>query len=230
MREILMKQRAAALIIIAAAFAVNAQAQQPAPGTVPNSAKSRRAFDQFDLPSGIRISSTPSPDTSAAKTNPPAIAEPLDETTYSEIRKLIEYSSDIERSYRAAFDQKADPPDYYAPDNVLQRKLTATYKIIEIYRVGLLGKNPLREPQNLSLLKQNQTIIDDLLSTIPSIWTDTVPAGSRVEFIAQRYGVAPVNAAGGSGKFIKKRELIWTMLALLNKNFAILKGQIALDQ
>jgi hypothetical protein len=202
--------------------------QGPTPNPTPNPPNRRRAFDQFDVSGGVQISSPVAQAVSPERHSGPVVAEPLDEGTYNEIIQLIEYSSNIEQAYQATASQMIDPAYVYAPEKILQKKLVAVYRILELHRSGLLGQKPLSNVHNLEILKANQAIIEDMMTALSLMQADKASYAGKVGILSDRYAVSPIDGVAAGEKLVEKRSLLMAMFSLLNKNFALLKDQIVL--
>lgn len=192
-----------------------AQDAQPKPTPV------RRALDQFDLSDGIRVSS-PSPATPA--TALPTVMEALDENTYGVIIRMIDYANATEQEFRNGSSQKIDPNSYFAPEKVLERKLTATYRILDVHRYGLLGQEPLKNDKNLALLKDNQIAINDMMIVFAIMRSDTGPYQGKLKMLSDRY----MTRAADNAEAVEKQPLLYAMLAKMNTNFALLRQQLTI--
>ena len=115
-----------------------------------------------------------------------------------------------------------DPRDHFEPNRVLSRKLPALYRIMEMFRAGLLDQPVLTNPANLAILSQNQQVIGEMQMIVNS--TDEQLARNQPKLlpIAKRYG-APANP-------VEKRPLLTAMFVRLNGNFASLLSQVTVKK
>lgn len=208
-------------------LAQESQEAKPDPSPTPSAPIRRRTFDQFDLKSGIGVSPRRT-QSSSVYTNAPAVTEYVDEQTYGDILRLVDYSSAVEKEYLSGSSKSVDPSHYYAPDRVLYRKLAATFRMIEIHRIGLLENQPLKEDQNLALLKENQNVIRDMMGVLELMSSELSPDTGRLRALADRYLAASPTDSSPAGGVMEKQSLLRAMFARLNGNFANLKNQLVI--
>lgn len=189
----------------------------PSPNTEPTPAPTvkRRTFDQFDLSNGIKIGSS-----SAIST--PAVTELVDRETYAGIERMVKYASQIETEYRSSEGVLIDPSDHFEPYRVLSRKLPALYRIMEMFRAGILEQPVMTNPANLALLKQNQQVLVEMQVIVNSSDAQLARNQPKLLPIAERYG-SPTDP-------VEKRPLLTAMFGRLNSNFSRLLNQVAVKR
>ena len=198
-----------------AAFTQAAPSPSSQSTPVPKPATVRRTFDQFDLSSGILLGSS--------RTNGvPVVSELVDRQTYDGIARMVKYASQIESEYRSSEGVAIDPKDHFEPYRVLSRKLPALYRIMEMFRAGLLEQPVLTNPANLALLDDDQRIIGEMQMIVNSTDEQLDRNQEKLLPIAERYG-APTNP-------VMKRPLLNAMFVRLNGNFARLLNQVAIKK
>jgi hypothetical protein len=205
------------LVISSIAVAQTPQSESPEPSPTPKPPVKRRTFDQFDLSNGIGGGLSSSNRVGPAST--PAVTELVDQGTYDGIAQMVKYAAQIESEYRSTDGVTIDRADYFEPYRVLSRKLPALYRIMEMFRAGLLEQPVLTNPANVALLNQNQQILAETQMIANS--TDAQFARNQPKLlpIAERYG-APTYP-------VEKRPLLTAMFVRLNGNFSRLIGQVA---
>ena len=185
-------------------------APSPEPSPAAKPVVKRRAFDQFDLSSGVFSG----PSSSSAL----AVTEPVDRQTYDGIARMVKYASQIESEYRSTDGVVVDPSDHFEPYRVLSRKLPAIYRIVEMFRAGLLEQPALTHTSNVSLLEDNQRMIGEMQMIVNSSDAQLARNQTKLLQIAERYG-APTDP-------VEKRPLLNAMFARLNGNFSRLLNQV----
>lgn len=185
------------------------------PSPTPKPPMQRRAFDQFDLSSGIRVVS---PQNTGSDTL--VAPELVDNRTYEGIEQMIRYAARTESEYRASEGEKIDPGDHFEPNRILSRKLPALFRILEMFRAGLLDQPVMTNKANLDLLERNQEIISEMMMIVNSTEAQLARNQAKLVPIAERYA-APTSP-------VEKRPLLSAMFGKLNGNFVRLKSQISL--
>ena len=204
------------LITAVGAIAQDAPASQPEPSPAPQPPIKRRTFDQFDLSNGIKLGS---PANTGGRVSTQTLTEPVDERTYDGIARMVKYAAQIESEYRSTEGVTVDPSDHFEPYRVLSRKLPALYRIMEMFRAGLLEQPVLTNPANVALLNQNQKIVAEIQMISNSTEAQFARNQPKLMPIAETYG-APTNP-------VEKRPLLTAMFGRLNRNFSQLISQVA---
>jgi len=199
---------------VAGAIAQEATSPQPLPSPAPKPVK-RRSFDQFDVSGGIRVGS---PAGVGEGVPAAAFTERVDQQTYDGIVRMVEYAKNMELEYQGSEGMVIDPADHFEPYRVLSRKLPALYRIIEMFRAGMLDQPVLTNSGNTGLLNQNQLIIAEMQMISNSTEAQLARNQAKLLPIAERYG-APKDP-------VEKRPLLAAMFGRLNENFSRLMRQV----
>ncbi len=135
---------------------------------------------------------------------------------------MVKYAASIESEYRSADGMTIDPRDHFEPYRVLSRKLPALYRIMEMFRAGLLEQPVMTSPANIALLNQNQQVLGEMQMIVNSSEAQLARNQPKLLPIAERHG-APTYP-------VEKRPLLTAMFVRLNGNFASLLTQVAVKK
>jgi hypothetical protein len=214
-------------IVLANAYFLQAQAPLPTNSPTPTATKSRPSLDQFDLPNGIQLSNGTSTAADLSVAGRQVVVEVVSIDTYEGVQKLLEYSQGAERAIRSNWGMKQNPSDFYAPETVLKRNISAINRVIETLRTGLFGQR-ITNTENLRLLRENLGILGDVqavLTAMPNGQEETSYTGT-LKLLADRYGAQPPYGTT-TDMIVEKRMLISAMMGRLNRNFTLLLSQLS---
>ena len=198
------------LLLAAATIAQEPAVAKPEPTPAPKPAVKRRTFDQFDLSNGIGRSN------SAA----PSVTEFVDQQTFDGIAHMVKYAAQIESEFRSTDGVIVDSSHYFAPYNTLSRKLPALFRIMEMFRAGLLEQPVLTNPANVGLLNENQQLLSEMQMIANSSEAQIARNQPKALALAEKYG-APTYP-------VEKRPLLNAMFERMNGNFTRLMRQVSL--
>ncbi len=199
------------MICIVSVSALTAYAQepptlQPDPSPTPVRTVKRRTFDQFDLSNGISLPSLP-----------------LSEDKFEVIGQLIGHSKSVEAEYRSVLQQNIDPFSNAPYQKHLRHDLMGILRVSEVQRVGMFGQTPLRSESNLSLLNENEDIVNMMIVFLELDKSRPNSLPKELIEVCRIYGFTLALDDAAS----QRLPLFDAMFTRLNRNFERLKSQIA---
>ncbi|MEO8650255.1 MAG: hypothetical protein ABI539_13900 [Acidobacteriota bacterium] len=215
------------MICIVSVSALTAYAQepptlQPDPSPTPVRTVKRRTFDQFDLSNGISLPSLPQTSVSGPAYKPAAI-ELLSEDKFEVIGQLIGHSKSVEAEYRSVLQQNIDPFSNAPYQKHLRHDLMGILRVSEVQRVGMFGQTPLRSESNLSLLNENEDIVNMMIVFLELDKSRPNSLPKELIEVCRIYGFTLALDDAAS----QRLPLFDAMFTRLNRNFERLKSQIA---
>jgi hypothetical protein len=209
----------AIMVLSSTSIAQSTTTASPSPTPVTK----RPMLDQFGLSNGVFANKEST--ASTANAEPVTKVEYVDQSTFDNIRQMIEISEfmEVEMLYLLRNNVDISPASGFAKEF---QSIIVILNVSEADCSGRFGLEGIKSGELTKLLQQNERIASEFVTVLNTGPAEYTRFTKKLNGVSERYGV-PLLENPSAGMRLDKPALLKAMMALINANYALVKKQMA---